>query len=45
VHVPREVAGLAFEEIERWEAPQYGGHFPALEVPDVLVESLRRFRR
>jgi len=45
VHVPREVAGLAFEEIERWETPDYGGHFPALEVPDVFVDSLRRFSR
>ena len=41
VHVPREVAELAFADIERWETPDYGGHFPALEVPDVLVDSLR----
>ena len=41
VHVPRAVAELAFADIERWETPDYGGHFPALEVPDVLVDSLR----
>ncbi|MDA0184197.1 epoxide hydrolase [Solirubrobacter phytolaccae] len=45
IHVPREVAELAFANIERWETPDYGGHFPALEVPDVLVDSLRRFSR
>ena len=45
VHVPREVAELAFADIERWETPDYGGHFPALEVPDVLVDSLLRFSR
>jgi pimeloyl-ACP methyl ester carboxylesterase len=44
VHVPRAVAERAFD-IERWEEPSYGGHFPALEAPDVLVESLRRFSR
>lgn len=45
IHVPREVAELAFAEIERWETPDYGGHFPALEVPDVLTDSLLRFSR
>lgn len=45
VHVPRSVAELAFAEVERWETPEYGGHFPALEVPDVLVDSLLRFKR
>jgi len=43
VHVPRAVAERAFAEIERWETPDYGGHFPALEVPDVLADSLIRF--
>jgi hypothetical protein len=42
VHVPRSVVELVFD-IERWEAPEYGGHFPALEVTDVLADSLRRF--
>ena len=30
-------------DVERWEAPSYGGHFPALETPDVLADSLVRF--
>ena len=33
----------ALFEIERWETPDYGGHFPALEATDVLADSLRRF--
>jgi microsomal epoxide hydrolase len=42
VHVPRAVVERVFE-IERWETPSYGGHFPALETTDVLADSLRRF--
>ena len=44
VHVPRAVAERVFD-IERWEEPDYGGHFPALEATDVLADSLRRFSR
>jgi hypothetical protein len=40
--VPRVVAERVFD-VERWEAPDYGGHFPALEATDVLAGSLRRF--
>ena len=32
-------------DIERWEEPDYGGHFPALEATDVLADSLLRFTR
>jgi len=42
VHVPRVVVEQGFD-IERWETPTYGGHFPALEATDVLADSLRRF--
>ena len=42
VHVPRSLVEHVFE-IERWETPDYGGHFPALEATDVLADSLRRF--
>jgi pimeloyl-ACP methyl ester carboxylesterase len=42
VHVPRTVVERVFD-VERWEAPSYGGHFPALETPDVLADSLVRF--
>jgi microsomal epoxide hydrolase len=44
VHVPRSVARRVFK-IERWEEPEYGGHFPALEATDVLADSLIRFSR
>ena len=44
VHVPRAVVERVFD-VERWEAPDYGGHFPALEATDVLADSLRRFSR
>ena len=39
--MPRAVVERVFD-IERWEAPAYGGHFPALETTDVLADSLRR---
>jgi microsomal epoxide hydrolase len=42
VHVPRAIAARVFT-VARWEAPEYGGHFPALEATDVLADSLRRF--
>jgi microsomal epoxide hydrolase len=44
VHVPRAVAERVFD-VERWEEPAYGGHFPAREATDVLADSLRRFTR
>ncbi len=44
VHVPREVVERAFD-IERWETPERGGHFPALEQTAVLADSVRRFLR
>jgi pimeloyl-ACP methyl ester carboxylesterase len=42
VHVPRSIVEHVFK-VERWETPDYGGHFPALEATDVLADSLRRF--
>lgn len=44
VHVPRAVVERVFD-VERWEQPAYGGHFPALETTDVLADSLARFMR
>jgi len=32
-------------EIERWSEFDRGGHFPAMEVPDLLVADLRAFFR
>jgi pimeloyl-ACP methyl ester carboxylesterase len=42
VHVPRTVVETVFD-IERWEAPARGGHFPALEQTAVLADSVQRF--
>ncbi|MCJ1706528.1 epoxide hydrolase family protein [Microbacterium sp. VKM Ac-2923] len=38
---PRPWAEERFREIVRWRAPDVGGHFPALEVPDAFVRDLR----
>jgi hypothetical protein len=42
--VPRAVVESVFD-VERWEAPPRGGHFPALEQTEVLADSVRRFLR
>jgi microsomal epoxide hydrolase len=42
VHVPRSLVESAFD-VERWETPGHGGHFPALEQTAVLADSVRRF--
>jgi pimeloyl-ACP methyl ester carboxylesterase len=42
VHVPRAVVERVFD-VERWEAPPRGGHFPALEQTELLAGSVRRF--
>ncbi len=41
---PRERVEGAFN-IQRWFEPKTGGHFPALETPDLLVEEIRAFFR
>ena len=41
---PRELAE-PFYNIARWTVVDDGGHFPALENPDVLVEEVRAFFR
>ncbi|MCM3612977.1 epoxide hydrolase 1 [Microbacterium enclense] len=38
---PRPWAEVRFSNILRWRAPSAGGHFPALEMPDVFVRDLR----
>jgi microsomal epoxide hydrolase len=42
VHVPRAVVETDFD-VERWETPASGGHFPALEQTELLADSVRRF--
>jgi hypothetical protein len=32
-------------DFERWEEYDRGGHFPAMETPDLLVPDLRAFLR
>jgi len=39
---PRSAVERKFP-VARWTEPDRGGHFPALEIPDVLVEELRAF--
>jgi pimeloyl-ACP methyl ester carboxylesterase len=43
-HPPRAFAETAFN-IERWTEMERGGHFAALEVPDVLAEDVAAFFR
>ena len=38
---PRPWAQERFRRIVRWTTPETGGHFPALEVPELFVEDLR----
>lgn len=38
---PRVWAQERFRRIVRWRAPDAGGHFPSLEVPEFFVEDLR----
>jgi pimeloyl-ACP methyl ester carboxylesterase len=39
----RRWANQRFNDIRWWSNPPRGGHFPALEVPDLLVAELRGF--
>ena len=38
---PRPWVEVRFSHIVRWRAPEAGGHFPALEMPDAFVRDLR----
>ena len=40
--LPRSLAERLFN-IRRWTVAESGGHFPALEEPDILSESIVRF--
>ena len=44
LHPPRRLAERAFN-IQRWTTASHGGHFAALEAPDVLAEDIRAFFR
>ena len=43
-HPPRSIAEIAFN-IQRWTEMPRGGHFAALEVPDLLAEDVAAFFR
>ncbi|MFI7240887.1 epoxide hydrolase family protein [Streptomyces qinglanensis] len=38
---PRPWAQERYRQIVRWNAPESGGHFPSLEVPEYFVKDLR----
>lgn len=38
---PRPWAQERYRQIVRWRAPEAGGHFPSLEVPEYFVKDLR----
>ncbi|WP_218001018.1 epoxide hydrolase family protein [Nocardia aobensis] len=38
---PRPWAEERYRQIVRWNAPEFGGHFPSLEVPEYFVNDLR----
>ncbi|PXX57486.1 pimeloyl-ACP methyl ester carboxylesterase [Nocardia tenerifensis] len=38
---PRPWAQQRYRQIVRWRAPEAGGHFPSLEVPEYFVRDLR----
>jgi len=42
---PRSLAERTFTDIRRWSVMEHGGHFAAMEHPDVLAEEIREFFR
>jgi pimeloyl-ACP methyl ester carboxylesterase len=42
--VPRRMAERCYN-VHRWTEPPRGGHFPALEEPELLIDDLRAFFR
>ena len=42
---PRSAASLVFSDIRRWSVMKKGGHFAALEEPDLLIDDVRAFFR
>ncbi len=44
LHPPRALAERAFN-IQRWSVAPRGGHFAALEVPELLAQDVREFAR
>ena len=40
---PRNVAARVFKDIRRWSVMERGGHFAALEQPELLTQEVRAF--
>lgn len=45
LHPPRSVAARLYSDIRRWTSHPRGGHFAALEQPEVLANEIREFFR
>lgn len=45
LHPPRSLAQRMYGDIRRWTTHRRGGHFAALEQPEVLAEEIRAFFR
>jgi pimeloyl-ACP methyl ester carboxylesterase len=45
VDYPRELAERAYSDIRHWTEPGTGGHFMAMEEPELLADELRSFFR
>ena len=45
VKTPRSAAERVFTDLRRWSVMPKGGHFAALEQPDLLAEDVRAFFR
>jgi pimeloyl-ACP methyl ester carboxylesterase len=43
--LPRSWLERRYTDLRHWSRPDVGGHFPALEQPDLLVDELRTFFR
>jgi len=41
---PRSAVARKYD-LRQWSEPERGGHFPALEAPEILIDDLRRFYR
>jgi microsomal epoxide hydrolase len=42
---PRSIAARTFRDIRRWQRMPRGGHFAAMEQPDLLAFEIREFFR
>ena len=45
IHPPRSLAERTYANIQRWSRMPKGGHFAALEQPDLLAQEIREFFR